>query len=205
MFDAMALSPVFSFDHSAKLPDLKFLMQTLPTPERGEKVQVTYRKGIKVHYEFYWSKKFDDGEVVGTEVEVRYDPFDISRVFAFVKGEWTPCDAAHFLALRHHSVRELQLISDELRKRRSASAQQYPITIKHIAEFLASVEAEEQLGIQRLCDAESRDILQAIDVSYAAQFPLFQALSSPLSMPDEGEDGDDSGGMDEAEIYGDYE
>jgi transposase InsO family protein len=185
--------------------DLKFLMQTLPTPERGEKVQVTYRKGIKVHYEFYWSKKFDDGEVVGTEVEVRYDPFDISRVFAFVKGEWTPCDAAHFLALRHHSVRELQLISDELRKRRSASAQQYPITIKHIAEFLASVEAEEQLGIQRLCDAESRDILQAIDVSYAAQFPLFQALSSPLSMPDEGEDGDDSGGMDEAEIYGDYE
>ena len=107
--------------------------------------------------------------------------------------------------LRHHSVRELQLITDELHRRRSVSAQQYPITIKHIAEFLASVEAEEQFGIQRLCDAESRDILQAIDVSYAAQFPLFQAPSMPLPMSDEGEDDDDSSEMDETEIYGDYE
>src|SRR6266496_3215968 len=185
--------------------DLKFLMQTLPTPERGEKVQVTYRKGVQVHYEFYWSKKFDDGEVVGTEVEVRYDPFDISHVFAFVKGEWTECHASHFLALRNHSMRELQLISDELRKRRSASAQQYPLTIKRIAEFLASVEAEEQFGIQRLCDAESRDILQIIDVSYLAQFPFFQVPSTPLSLSDDGEDEDDSSEMDEAEIYGDYE
>ncbi len=144
---------------------------------------------------------------MGTEVEVRCDPFDISRVFAFVKGEWTKCDAAHFLALRNHSERELQLISDELRKRRSVSAQQYPLTIKHIAEFLASVEAEEQVGIQRLCDAESRDILQAIDVSYVAQFPLFQAPSSSLSASDEGEgeEDDDENAVDDAEIYGDYE
>src|SRR5260370_22532625 len=97
-----------------------------------------------------------------------------------------------------------QLITDELRKRRSASAQQYPLTIKHIAEFLASVESEEQLGIQRLCDAESRDILQAIDVSYAAQFPLFQAPPSPLLESNEDEDDDDENAEDAVEIYGDY-
>src|SRR5260370_23874620 len=159
----------------------------------GEKLLVRYRKGVQVHYESYRSKELDD--VVGTEVEVRTDPFDISRVFAFVKGEWTQCQAVHFEALRHHSERELQLISDELRKRRSISAQQYPITIQRIAEFLASVEAEEQFGIQRLCDAETRDILQAIDVSYAAQLPLFQAPSTPLLMPDEGEDDDNSSEM----------
>jgi putative transposase len=182
--------------------DLKFLMQTLPISDRGEKLQVHYRKGVQVHYEFYRSKKLDD--VAGTEVEVRTDPFDISRVFAFVKGEWTLCEAAHFLALRHHSERELQLISDELRRRRSVSAQQYPITIKRIAEFLASVEAEEQFGIQQMCDAESRDILQAIDVSYAAQFPLFQ-VSSPILSPDEVEDDDNESVVDNEEIYGDYE
>ena len=183
----------------------KFLMQSLPTSDSGEELLVHYHRGVQVHYEFYWSQKFADGDVVGTKVEVRIDPFDVSRVFAFVKGEWTQCDAMHFLALRHHSVRELQLITDELRKRRSVSAQQYSITIQRIAEFLASVEAEEQFGIQRLCDAESRDILQAIDVSYAAQFPLFQAPSTPLSLSDDGEDEDDSSEMDEAEIYGDYE
>ncbi len=182
--------------------DQKFLTQTLPTSDRGVKLLVHYRKGVQVHYEFYRSKKLDD--VVGTEVEVRTDPFDIGRVFAFVKGEWTQCDAVHFLALRQHSERELQLISDELRRRRSVSAQQYPITIQRIAEFLASVEAEEQFGIQRLCDAESRDILQAIDVSYAAQFPLFLAPSSS-SAPDEDEDDNDENVVDNEEIYGDYE
>jgi hypothetical protein len=90
-------------------------------------------------------------------------------------------------------------------KRRSTSAQQYPLTIKRIAEFLASVETEEQFGIQRLCDAESRDILQAIDLSYAAQISLFQGPSSPLSPPDEDEGGDDENTVDDAEIYGDYE
>ncbi len=180
----------------------KFLMKTLPTPD-NETVKVTHRKGVRVHYEYYWSEKFKDPEVVGTEVEIRYDPFDISHVFAFIKGEWTRCVAAHYMALRHHSIRELQLISAELRKRQSLVAQQYPLTIKHIAEFLASVEAEEACGLQRLCDAESRDILQAIDVGYTAQFPLFQASSSPLSLQDEGND--DRSEIDEAEIYGDYE
>jgi len=184
--------------------DLKFLMQSLPMSDRGEELLVHYRRGVQVHYEFYWSKAFDDGDVVGTKVEVRVDPFDVSRVFAFVKGEWTQCDAVHFLALRHHSARELQLITDELHRRRSVSAQQYPITIKHIAEFLASVEAEEQFGIQQLFDAESRDILQAIDVTYAAQFPIFQAPSLPSS-PDEEEEDDGENVVDDAEIYGDYE
>ncbi len=79
--------------------DLKFLMQTLPTSDRGEKLQVHYKRGVQVHYEFYWSKKFDDGEVVGTEVEVRYDPFDIGRVFAFVQGEWAECDVPSAITL----------------------------------------------------------------------------------------------------------
>ena len=180
--------------------DEKFLTMTLPTPER-KKAKVIYRKGVQVHYEFYWSEKFKDSEVVGTWVDISYDPFDISRVFAFVKGEWVPCGAAHFMALRNHSIRELQLISAELRRRQSISAQQYQITIKHIAEFLASVEAEEVLGIQRLCNAESRDILQAIDASYASQFSLFQAPSLPVQVEDEE---NDESKVDDVEIYGDY-
>ncbi|SRR5258708_18261069 len=57
----------------------------------------------------------------------------------------------------------------------------------------------------RLCDGESRDILQAIDVSYAAQIPLFQVPSSPLSPPDEGKDDDDENTVGDVKVYGDYE
>jgi len=182
----------------------KFIMKTLPTPDR-EKAKVIYRKGVKVHYEFYWSEKFNDPQVVDTQVEIRYDPFDISHVFAFVKGEWTPCVAAHFMVLRNHSIRELQSISAELRRRQSVSVQQYPLTIKHIAEFLASVEEEEKFGFQRLCDAESQGILQVIDASYATRFPLFQEPLQPSFLLDEGGDDNEDTKVDDAEIYGDYE
>jgi len=57
----------------------------------------------------------------------------------------------------------------------------------------------------RLCDAESRNILQAVDLSYTAQIPLFQVLSSPLSASDEGEDDDDENTVGDVKIYGDYE
>ena len=127
------------------------------------------------------------------------------HVFAFVKGEWTPCVAAHFIVLRNHSIRELQSISAELRRRQSVSAQQYPLTIKHVAVFLASVEEEEKFGLQRLCDAESRDILQVIDASYATRFPLFQEPSQPSSLLDEDGDDNEDTKVDDAEIYGDYE
>jgi hypothetical protein len=74
-----------------------------------------------------------------------------------------------------------------------------------IAEFLASVEAEEQFGLQRLCDEESREILQAIDASYVNQFPLFQAASAPVltlvePVTDEGDDETDE----DLETYGEY-
>ncbi len=189
--------------------DKKFLMMTLPAPERPM-AKVIYRKGVQVHYEFYWSEKFRDSEVVGTDVEIRYDPFDISRVFALVKGEWISCTAANRMILCNHSERELQLISAELRRRQTVSAQQYQIRIKHIAEFLASVEAEELLGIQRLRDAESRDILQIIDPSYSDQFSLFQVPALSLDMQDmqkndEDEEDTEDDKPEDAEIYGDYE
>lgn len=184
--------------------DLKFLMKTMPTPDR-ETAKVNRRKGVQVHYEFYWSDKFLSDKVAGTEVEVRYDPFDVSRVFAFVQGEWTTCLATHFTLLRHHSMREWQMLSVELRKRRSISAQQVPLTAKHIAAFLASVEAEEQVGVQRLCDAEMRDILQVIDMTYAQQFSVFQ--SPPWSRQGSSEEDTETTehDMDEEEIYGDYD
>jgi putative transposase len=184
--------------------DLKFLMKTMPAPER-EKAKVIRRKGVQIHYEFYWSDKFLSDKVVGTEVEVRYDPFDVSRIFAFIQGEWTACRATHFTLLRHHSMREWQMLSAELRKRRSVSAQQVPLTAKHIADFLASAQAEEQVGMQRLCDAEMRDILQAIDLTYAQQFSLFQSPEDLNSQASEEETETTGQEMEAEELYGDYD
>jgi putative transposase len=182
--------------------DETFLMMTLPTTAKGTAKVV--RQGVKIHYEFYWSDAFRHPEVLDTEVPVRFDPYDVSRAFAFVRGQWVQCMALHHAILRRHSERELKMLSAELRQRRSTAAKQYPLTIAQIAEFLASVEAEEQFGVQRLCDEESREILQAIDASYVTQFPLFQAASAPVltlvePVTDEEDEADE-----ELETYGEY-
>ncbi|GHO96287.1 transposase [Reticulibacter mediterranei] len=178
--------------------DETFLMMTLPTTSQG-KAKVIPGRGVKIHYEFYWADAFKNPDVENTEVLLRYDPFDISRAFAFVKGQWIQCLAAHYSILRNHSERELKMVSAELRKRRSVHAQHFTLTMKQIAEFLTSVEAEEKFGIQRLYDAESREILQVIDASYVNQFQALQASSMPPQIQDEEVDD-----KDDVEIYGEY-
>jgi len=182
--------------------DETFLMMTLPTTPKGTAKVV--RQGIKIHYEFYWADAFRHPEVHDTEVSIRFDPYDISRAFAFVRGQWVQCAAFHHALLRHHSERELKMISAELRQRRSAAAKEYPLTIVQIAEFLASVEAEEQLGLQRLCDEESREILQAIDASYVNHFPLFQASSAPVLTLVEPDTDEEDEAAEDLETYGEY-
>ncbi len=66
------------------------------------------------------------------------------------------------------------------------------------------------MGIQRLRDAESRDILQIIDPSYSDQFSLFQVPALSLDMQDmqkndEDEEDREDDKPEDAEIYGDYE
>jgi len=55
--------------------DEEFRMLTLPTTRRGT-AKLQPGRGIKLHYLYYWSDAFVDPEAEGTQVPVRYDPFD---------------------------------------------------------------------------------------------------------------------------------
>ena len=170
---------------------------TMPSTRSG--TAKVGEKGVQLHYEFYWSDAFRRDGVRGPEVPIRYDPFDISRAFAYVKGQWVQCFALHQSLLHNRSERELKIISAELRQRRSSQAKQYKVAIQQIAEFLASVGAAERLGMHRLYDEESRQILQVIDASYVNQFSLFQQAVADVPTPEE-EDDD----IEEIRSYGEY-
>ena len=62
----------------------------------------------------------------------------------------------HYAQFAGRSERELMLATAELRRRHQRHAQQLAITARKLADFLASVEAEEVLLRQRLRDAEGR-------------------------------------------------
>ena len=141
--------------------DEAFQMLTLPTTRKGT-AKVQPRLGLKIHYIHYWCDAFLDPEVETNQVPVRFDPFDAGVAYAFVKGRWVRCISEYYPYFAGRSQRELMLATAELRRRQQRHQQQLPITARQLADFLASLEAEELLLIQRLQDAEAKAALTAI-------------------------------------------
>jgi hypothetical protein len=102
---------------------------------------------------------------------VRYDPFDAGTAYAFVQGAWVECHSEYYSVLRNRSEREIKVATEELRRRRRLHSQQFNVTAKKLAEFLESVEAEEQLLAQRLRDREMQHVLSQIKGKSSSEIP----------------------------------
>lgn len=137
--------------------DQQFHIFTLPTTRKGT-AQVSVGRGVKIHYLYYWCEAFRDPSVENSKVAVRYDPFDAGTAYAFVNNQWAECHSEYYTKFQGHSERELQLVTEELHKRRKNHSSQAGITAKKLAEFLESVENDEKTLAQRLSDLETRSI-----------------------------------------------
>jgi putative transposase len=141
--------------------DEEFWLWTLPTTTRGQ-AKVVPGRGVKINHIFYWSSAFRDPVVERTPVPVRYDPYDAGTAYAYVGKRWVQCISEHYSSLHGRSERELMIASLELRKRAKQHASQFSVTAKKLADFLASVEAEETLRAQRMQDREARNVLALV-------------------------------------------
>lgn len=193
--------------------DEDFRMFTLPTTSRGT-ARLQRRLGVKIHYLFYWAEAFLDPEIERTELPVRFDPFDAGIAYAFVKGRWVRCISEHYARFAGRSEREIQLASAELRRRNQRHAQQLTITARKLADFLASVEAEEALLEQRLRDAAVKDVLVGLEGGRVGEGAAGQASAAEESAareagrvvhaPKPHPDGERVRGGDALIIYEDY-
>ena len=136
--------------------DEDFRLLTLPSTQKGT-AKLQPRLGVKIHHLYYWSEAFLDPVVEGTRLPVRYDPFDAGLAYAFVKGRWVRSISQHQTQFAGRSEREILLASAELRRRHQRHGQRLPITARKLADFLASLEAEEVLLEQRLIEAALGD------------------------------------------------
>ncbi len=141
--------------------DQEFLIWTLPTTPKG-RAKVSPGRGVKLNHVFYWSDALRDPAIEGRQVQVRYDPFDAGIAYAYVGKRWVQCISEHYSSLRGKSERELMLATTELRKRVQNHAVRFTVTAKKLADFLASVEAEESLRVQRLQDHEAKNLLTTV-------------------------------------------
>jgi transposase InsO family protein len=129
-----------------------FIFMTMPSTKKGTAKLVPGR-GIKINYLLYWSESFLDPELEGKSLSVRYDPFDAGMAYAFCHGQWVKCVSEKALIFQGRSAREIQIATDELRKRnQKSSAARFDINAKMLGAFLASVEGQEATLVQRARD-----------------------------------------------------
>jgi putative transposase len=140
----------------------EFLMLTRPTTRTGY-ATVDPSRGLTVNGLHYWHPAFRAPQVARRAVPVRYEPFDMSVVYAFVEGQWLECVADDFAQVHGRSEREWQLILEEWRQQRRHHGQQrVRVNGALLAQFLEDIAAEEQVLLQRQRDLEGQAIRAAI-------------------------------------------
>lgn len=140
----------------------EFIMLTRPTTRTGH-ATVHRTRGLTVNGLHYWHERMRIPAVIGRRVPVRYEPYDMGVVYAFVDGQWLECIADVFPLVHGRSEREWQLILDEWRaKRRQHGHKRITINGPLLAAFLEEVAAEEHLLAQRQRDLEEHALREAM-------------------------------------------
>jgi putative transposase len=172
-------------DHRRIAYDEAFLMATLPST-RTKTAKVIPGQGVKVHYLFYWHDALRHPEVERTRVPIRYDPFNIGVVYAYVHSQWVPCRSQYYAAFVGHSEKELALATEVLRQQARMSHRAASITPIRLAEFLAHVHEHERVLVQRLRDQEAHAVFEGIAAGGATTPPTLTpaAVRARMDVPD---------------------
>ncbi len=155
----------------------RFLKETCPTTAKGTAV-VQKGCGIKVNHFYYWNNAFRSGEVVKTAVPIRFDPFDISTVYAQVQGQWITCRSS-YVTLEGHTERELFLATQELRQSARRDGKRVEISAARLADHMSKAGAHEELLRQRWHDLEGKKVFAII----AGQSGHPQTLGGAVPLP----------------------
>jgi putative transposase len=164
------------------------VFRALTLPGSPRETALVYRNhGIQFHYLLYWNDALASPGVVGTKVKLRFDPFDISHVYAYVHNHWVECiTQAHYGQLHGHSEREIMLASAELREQARRSHVRTPIDAQRLADFLAKIEAYEAVLLQRQRDIENQLVVYRIEQTHGLAFDLPRSIPSALLNQSEG-------------------
>ncbi len=138
-------------------------MQILFCPSVGKGTSYVTHKGVTVHYFRYDALALT--KCRKKPVPVRYDPFDISHVYAYVGGQWIECKCPMLQVLKGRSVCELYLATEILRKKRSEAEKNQTIKYDRIAALLRAAN-HPALVRQRLSDQNLAPMLKRLAFDY---------------------------------------
>jgi putative transposase len=133
-----------------------FVMLTRPTTRTGT-VKIHPARGITVNGLRYWHDCMRASQVAGKSVSVRYEPYDMGVVYAYIGGQWLECIADAYASVHGRSEREWDLILEEWREQqRQHSQKRITLNGPLLAQFLQQLESDEALLLQRQRDLEEQ-------------------------------------------------
>jgi putative transposase len=161
--------------------DFTFHILTLPSTPKGS-ATVHARRGIHINYLDYWAIDdcFLNPDIEGKKVPVRYDPFDVSTAYVYVKGHWVRCISEYHALFQGRSQQEVKITSAELRQQQQQHIRRLPIRAKNLAAYLESTAISETMQLQRLKDLALTDVHQQLP---SARQP--QSVATPTLLADQ--------------------
>ncbi len=139
-----------------------FLMLTRPSTETGT-AKIHPSRGITVNGLHYWHESMRLADQSGKSVPVRYEPFNMGFVYAYIGGQWIECIADLFAHVHGRSEREWNLILDEWREQqRQHNQKRITINGPLLAQFLQKLQGDEALLLQRQRDLEEQAQREAV-------------------------------------------
>lgn len=144
--------------------DEAFRIFTLPSTPKGT-AKVVARLGVKIKNIYYWSDMFRTPQIEGTDVPVRYDPFNIGTAYAYIDNQWVTCISEYFDEFKHMTEKELQVRSEIIRKRNRLTAKEMRISARDLAHLHVDNDNKEKLFKQQIKDQELRKTVALQDVT----------------------------------------
>lgn len=134
--------------HRAIAFNQDFIIATCPSVDRGGERTVDRQRGVKVHNFYYQSPHFDSVLLAKKKFPVRYDPYDVSRVFVQLPNrQWIEARSMQLQHLPRVNVRQLEAISAEYLKVHSGRAHGRHDTIAGslLLEFIATMSPDAEV------------------------------------------------------------
>lgn len=122
--------------------DEAFRMICLPTTDKGT-ARVRPGGHLKINGLLYHTPALAGPDMLGRDLDVRYDPFDMSLAHAFVQGKWTELKSPYAGIFARYTEREIQAASQLIREKQKGTYERRQISADLIARYLLRVEQEE--------------------------------------------------------------
>lgn len=146
-----------------------FVMQTRPTTRTGA-AKIHRSRGITVNGLQYWNERMHASDIAGHSVPVRFEPYDMGVIYAFIDGQWLECIADNYAQVHGRSEKEWDLILEEWREhQRQHSQKRQTLNGPLLAQFLQQVEQEQKVALQHQRDYEEQALRHAVLQPYAVE------------------------------------